>query len=400
MSTATADILVQLPEPHAAQQRVIREAARFNVLECGRRFGKSTLGLNLAVETAIDGGPAGWFAPTYKTMVEQWVECERIVAPLVVRANRTEGQMRLLTGGLIDFWSLDNPDSGRGRRYKRIVIDEASIIRDLQQAWQQTIRPTLTDLRGDAWFLGTPKGRNFFHQLFTKGETGELDWKSWRLSTLDNPWMPADEIAAARLELPEHVFRQEYEGVPADDGGNPFGLAAIRACIAPLSATAPVAFGVDLAKSVDWTVVIGLDAQGAVCLFERWQSPWDVTKTRIRSIVGGVPALVDATGVGDPVVEDLQRGIAGRYEGFKFTAPSKQQLMEGLSTAIQQREIRVPEGVIVAELEAFEYEYTRSGVRYQAPAGMHDDCVCALALAVMHWRQLARHGTTIRPLVM
>ena len=94
------------------------------------------------------------------------------------------------------------------------------------------------------------------------------------------------------------------------------------------------------------------------------------------------PALVDSSGVGDPVVEQLQRQGDGLFEGFKFSAQSKQQLMEGLAVAIQQRGVAYPAGVLVQELESFEYVYTRTGVQYSAPAGRHDDGVCALALAV------------------
>jgi hypothetical protein len=91
---------------------------------------------------------------------------------------------------------------------------------------------------------------------------------------------------------------------------------------------------------------------------------------------------VDATGVGDPIVERLQRMGEGHFNGFKFTPQSKQQLMEGLAVAIQNQEISFPEGPIVSELEAFEYVYTRTGVRYSAPEGVDDDCVMALALAL------------------
>jgi len=372
---------IRIPELHAGQQRIVDEALRFNVLECGRRFGKTTLGLNLAIETAVSGKPAGWFAPTYKTMADQWRDTEKIVAPIIAQSNKVEQQMRLISGGVLDFWSLDNPDSGRGRKYARIVIDEASIIRDLQHAWQQTIRPTLTDFKGDAWFLGTPKGRNYFHQLFAKGESGDAGWKSWRLGTVDNPYMSVSEVADARRDLPQHVFDQEYLGIPADDGGNPFGLDAIRRCICEgLSTAPPVAFGVDLAKSQDWTVVCGLDDDGRVCHLERWQSDWGLTRSKVLGTVNGWPALADSTGVGDPIVEDMQR-VRPNVQGFKFTSQSKQQLMEGLAAGIQRQEVRFPDGWLVTELESFEYEYTRTGVKYEAPQGLHDDGVCALALA-------------------
>ncbi len=158
-------------------------------------------------------------------------------------------------------------------------------------------------------------------------------------------------------------------------------MVAIRDCVRPMSTNAPVAFGVDLAKSVDWTCIIGLDKNKQVCVFERFQKSWNDTIETVRRVVGTSKALVDSTGVGDAVLESLQAGRRSNFEGFHFTSPSKQQLMEGLAVAIQKQEIGFPDGVITNELESFEYEYTRTGVKYSAPSGMHDDTVCALALA-------------------
>jgi hypothetical protein len=185
------------------------------------------------------------------------------------------------------------------------------------------------------------------------------------------------------------VFRELYLAEPSDDGGNPFGIAAIAACVVagPLSKASPVVWGWDLAKHVDWTVGIALDADGRVCRFERFQQPWDSTIIRIVAATGSTPALVDSTGVGDPILEMLQKNRGTHFEGYSFNASSKQKLMEGLAVAIQRRDVTFPDGPIQRELEEFEYEYTRSGVRYSAPEGFHDDCVCSLALAVMHKMQ-------------
>lgn len=194
--------------------------------------------------------------------------------------------------------------------------------------------------------------------------------------------LAAQEIEDAKRELPENVFRELYLAEPSDDGGNSFGIRAIQKCIKPLSSLEPVCWGWDLAKSHDWSVGIGLDKNGDACRFERFQKPWQDTIGHIRNATRGSPALVDSTGVGDPVLEALQANGGQNFEGFKFSQQSKQQLMEGLAVAIQQQQVSYPAGVIVSELEQFEYEYTRTGVRYSAPEGFHDDCVCGLALAV------------------
>ena len=180
--------------------------------------------------------------------------------------------------------------------------------------------------------------------------------------------------------MPKVIFEQEFLGVPADDGGNPFGLDAIERCLGPLSPEPTVALGVDLAKSIDWTVVVGLDESGNTTLLERWQGPWSETSRRLEGLIGDLPALVDSTGVGDPIVEGLQK-TRPRVEGFRFSQTSKQQLMEGLASAFQTGEIRIPDGWLRIECDTFEYSFTRTGVRYEAPSGMHDDGVCALALA-------------------
>lgn len=377
-----------MPRPHSGQLRVVREAARFNVLECGRRFGKTKLGIRVSVHAAATSRlPVGWFAPTYKYLADVWREVVQRVG-VAGRTNTQEHRIELISGGAIDFWTLDQPNPGRGRKYKRVVIDEAGIVRNLEDAWTNAIRPTLADYKGDAWFLGTPKGSgNFFHRLFSKGESGAPGWKSWRLPTTANPYIDPAEIEDARRDMPDAAFKQEFLGIPADDGGNPFGLKAIRECTVEALGEGPTtAFGIDLAKSLDWSVVCGMNEGGSVCHLDRWQSDWRQTRQRIIDTASEVGALVDSTGVGDPVLEDLQ-SASGRFEGFKFSASSKQQLMEGLAASIQRREIRFPRGWLTNELESFEYQFSASGVRYSAPEGLHDDGVVALALAVSKWKK-------------
>jgi hypothetical protein len=185
------------------------------------------------------------------------------------------------------------------------------------------------------------------------------------------------------------VFEQEYMANPAENAANPFGTQFIRNCIHPVTTMPIVAFGIDLAKSVDWTVIVGLDENGNVAYFDRFQMDWHNTKQNIIRLPK-CPILVDSTGVGDPILEDLQReGVM--IQGLKFTSSSKQQLMEGLQAAIHQGKIGYPDGIISQELEIFEYQYTATGVKYSAPSGYHDDAVVALALA---WQNFSlKRGT-------
>ena len=371
---------------HPSQREVHAALARFSVLEIGRRWGKTTFGIQLAIDDAVSGRKVGWFAPSYKYLADPVREFERALKPVVRRIDRIEKRMELKTDGSIDFWTLEDIDSGRGRSYDRIVVDEAGFAPRLLEAWRASMRATLADRKGRALFLGTPKGTGDFHRLYLEAEgdtTGE--WRAFRIGSISNPHLDPSEIEAARRMLPAEVFAQEFEGVPAEDGGNPFGLDAIRECIAPMPETTVECWGVDLGKSQDWTVAVGLDGEGRVCRLDRWQGPWSVTRERLARMIGDKPAQIDSTGVGDPIVEDLRK-VCRRAEGFKFTSPSKQQLMEGLQLAIQTREIRFPDGWLRSELEAFGFRYSGRAVSYEATVG-HDDGVCALALAVLARRQ-------------
>jgi len=380
---------VRLSRRHPGQQRVHDHPARFKVVMCGRRFGKTALGIREVCDDALAGHPVGWFAPTYKYVLEVWRELLQRLGPVVSRSNDQERRIELVTGGVIEMWTLDGPDPGLGRKYKRVVIDEAGIVPDLLLIWQQAIRPTLVDLSGHALFLGTPRGRRHgFVTLFNRGMTDDPDWQSFRASTLDNPYVPPEEVAMARKELPPEVFAQEFEGIPTDDGANPFGLDAVRRAIAPpappAERTDPVVYGVDLARSLDFTVVVGLDAYRRVVFLDRWQAPWAVTKQKVRDIVGQTPIVADATGVGDAIVSDLQ-GMGVSVTPHVFTQPSKLRLMQRLVAAFQGDELKIPDGWLVGELESFEFLYTATGVRYEAPPGLHDDGVMALALALHGW---------------
>lgn len=380
---------VILNELHINQQKVVNAHKRFTALSCGRRFGKTALAINLLSETSIAGQPAGYFTPTYKLLDGTFNECLRTLDPIISRKNDHQF-IELITGGRIDFWSLENEMAGRSRKYKRAIVDEAAFVKNLWDRWTEAIRPTLTDLKGDAFLMSTPKGKNDFHKIWQKGRAGDAGWTSWQMSTYENPYIDPAEIDEARSDLPELAFSQEYMAEFNENVANPFGSQFIRQCIYPLS-TQPVAvYGIDLAKSTDWTVIIGMDSTGNVCYFDRFQTDWRTTKQKILQLPKAA-ILIDSTGVGDPITEDLQRDGLD-VTGFKFSQTSKQQLMEGLQAAIHQRKISFPDGIIVSELEIFEYQFTSTGVKYSAPVSFHDDAVMALALATQHVKQYSQKG--------
>lgn len=296
---------------HDAQIQIMEERERFNVVCCGRRFGKSLLGTTLAVETAWqDRKPCAWLSPTYPMLQQVWREFKELNFEIIESANETEKRIKIIGGGSIDFWSADNFDSIRGNRYARVIIDEAAICRNLEDAWQQAIRPTLTDFQGDAYFFSTPKGANFFKTLFDRNE-GE--WKSWQLPTSSNPYIVASEIESAKNELPPNVFAQEYEARFISEIGKVFKTATITS---EIPTGLKYSIGTDLAYSKstqsDYSVavVMGKDSGGHYYIVhvERWQSEIGQTIERLRAIQNKyqVPIVVESNGVQKAVADMVQ----------------------------------------------------------------------------------------------
>jgi hypothetical protein len=384
------EFVYRRPKLYPKQRDAIFCPERYALIEATTKSGKTVGSMAWLLEMALQGTSGSnwwWIAPIFAQAKIPYRRMKRGLPGEVYDSNETELTLTLFNGAILWFKGADKPDSLYGEDVYGAVMDEAS--RCKEEAWH-AVRSTLTATKGPIRLIGNVKGRkNFFYQLARKAEAGEPGMHYAKITAPDAVAagiLDAAEIEDARRQLPEAVFRELYLAEPSDDAGNPFGLDAIRACLSEKSEAEPVAWGWDLAKSQDWTVGIGLDGERRVCRLYRWQAPWRETIARIRVLTQTVPALVDSTGVGDPVLEELQDGRSN-FEGFKFTGPSKQQLMEGLAVAVQRRGdpeagVRFPDGPIRAEMEAFEYTYTRTGVRYEAPAGVHDDTVCALALAL------------------
>ena len=365
---------IELSEPHINQQRILDSSSRFRVIMCGRRFGKSELSQIEIISEALKGNNVAYITPTYKLAKTFF---EKLIKIVQFEHNKSDLIIQFPNDGSVEFFTGERLDNLRGRKFHFVVVDEASFIPNLEDGWLNSIRPTLTDYKGRALFLSTPRGKNYFYQLYCKQDQ---DWESFKFTTYDNPYIDADEVNDARRQLPEAVFEQEYMANPMENAANPFGSNFINLCTKPLSQLEPMYYGIDLAKSVDWTVIIGLDINGNVAYYNRFQKDWATTKETILTLDRSKPIMIDSTGVGDAITEDLQRYFQRMY-GFKYTAQSKQQLMELLASTIHKQEIGFPEGFIKSELEVFEYVYTSTGVRYNAPSGFHDDCVNALGLA-------------------
>ena len=377
-------------KPHPGQKLFHKSKARFRILACGRRWGKTICGANEAIRQATKSPPGSvgfCVAPTYWHTQKMWREflrfCPRV---LIVEINRADHHIRLVGDRHVWFKSADNPDSLRSEGLDWLWMDEGGQIKE--EAWDLALRPALMDRKGVAWFTGTPKGKNWYFRLWTRGQDpAQKDYESWTFPSHSNPYLDPKEIEDFARDMPELALRQEIYAQFIEDVGSVFrGVEeCVKGSLEPPVLHKTYVMGVDLAKHQDFTVLCVLDNDGHLCAFDRFSElDWVFQRRRIVNLAQRYKTrlLIDSTGVGDPILDELRRNNV-RVEGYKFTSASKKDLIENLSILIDNRKISFPDiPELVNELKLYGYTTTPSGtIRYGAPEGYHDDCVIALALA-------------------
>jgi hypothetical protein len=379
------------PELYDKQLAALFHEEKYGAVAASTKSGKTHAALIWMAEQAwLHGGPGKhywWAAPT---LFQTEIAYSRMKESLPRGRYTAKDYKRVLilqNGAIVSFKTGEQPDNLYGEDVFAVVIDEASRVRE--EVWH-AIRSTTTATEGKMRLIGNVHGRkNWFYQLARKAEAGEPGMVYTRITAYDAieaDILSQQEVEDAQDTLPNAVFRELHLNEPAGDASCPFEHSAIERCITGMNGQPPAVWAWDVARGkqagADWTVDVALDEFGCVCRLERFQRPWKDTLSTIERLVGtDCRAHVDSTGVGNPIAESLQQYFP-LIEPFLFTATSKQNIMEGLAVAIPKEEIKFPEGVLAMELRNFEYSYSRTGYRYSAPEGAHDDCVCALAMAV------------------
>ncbi len=390
-------ITVTIPRPLDWQQQVIDEARRFNVLSIGRRAGKTELGMILCARPETLRNPVGWFAPNYKDMIEVWRSISQRFAPIVARQSGSERRLEFVTGGVLEFWSLDNPQAGRGRKYKQVIVDEAAFVPTLYDSWSYAIRPTLADMEGSAWFLSTPKGRNGFWKLWQYGnDEHEPDWASWQMPSEVNRLIPRGELDAMRRQLPERVAAQELDAMFLEDAGGVFRNVMACATAEAHGQAIPgheYIFGVDWAMSKDFTVFTVFDvAERALVWVDRFnQIDYPMQAARLKALAQRFKPsqiVAESNAMGLPIIQQLANdGLP--MATFNTTSGTKDAAIRDLALAFEKGDIRIiPDPALINELQSYEVlRVGQNGVPvYGAPEGMHDDMVMSAAIG---WTRLA-----------
>jgi predicted phage terminase large subunit-like protein len=206
-------ISVTLPPLHRAQAEIVASPARFKVVSCGRRFGKTRLAVLVSIAEMLQGGSVMWVAPSFDKAMIGWRLIEEITRQMpFCSIHRAERRITASNGGWLGAYSADSEGGLRGEGASLVVVDEAAHMRNFNDIWKQELRPALTDRKGRAMFISTPRGFNHFYELFIQERNFPGEWQSWQYPTAANPYMDEAEIEAARRVLPDLYFRQEYLG--------------------------------------------------------------------------------------------------------------------------------------------------------------------------------------------
>jgi hypothetical protein len=432
--------------PHDGQRRFWLSCAQSKIAACGRRWGKSECAAYDLATFAL------FYPHSKQLVVSPTYDQSRIIGakladlaahPLLKScAKSTQSPAPQVSFGdsvILIRTAGDDGRNLRGHSAHRIFVDEAAFLDG--QIIDDVLAPMLADTAGDLILLSTPFGKNHFYRRFAaashplptplfpsdeaKRSPGEgvpsiqnppPPSASFQFPSWTNPYVDIDYINTQRLQMPDFRFNTEYGAQFVDLLTRPFSSDDIHACLMPdfpplMSKggwRVGSVVGCDLGKLQDYTVLIALaptsrlpadplspphPSSYTVIGFQRFaRLSWPQQKAKIASFCNQWNAEVlalDATGLGDPIADDL-RAVGLPVQPMKLAADSKSLLVESLAVALTKHEVRFPPiPELIHELEVFEAVPLPSGqIRYTAPQGMHDDCVCALALALRAARNL------------
>lgn len=326
---------------------------------------------------------------------------EHIPTELIEKINDSELAVYYKNGSIQRFAGCEDVDKHRGINPLDVVFDEYSEMPE--QIWTAIIQPVLRENGGTATFIFTPKGKNHSWKLMQLAKENSQEWFVMVRGVEDTNVFTKQELEEIRRNTPQALFDQEYF-CKFLDGASQF-FKRVKNNIYPKGTYLPMdgdfQVGADLAKYQDWTVLTPFNTNHFIVYEqERFnQVDWNLQKAKIEAMVrrfNNALLWIDATGVGDPIVEDLKsRGLrigGENQEGFKFTETSRQNLLNNLAILLEQDKIKIPDDEgLLTELEAFRYELTDRGkIKVTVPDGMHDDRVMSLALAVWGIREPIR----------
>ena len=385
--------------PHSeGQKEVLLCDERFMVLCAGRRWGKSKVGAAKALREARKGNQAVWWvAPTYKVVKRGYAEVVNqipeglLTKPAPPDSAFDAGRAVRLTfknGSKMEFYSAERPEGMLGGSCDFLIMDEAATMPE--HVWAQIIRPTLADRRGRALFISTPRGKNWFYKLWQMGQDDlAQDYISWHFPSMTNPTIPVEEWEQVKSTSTAAVYEQEILAQFISSASSVFRVKD-EAVVPMEKPEGHVILGVDWAKHNDYTVFCGVrTSDRRPCYHDRFNEvSWPQQRRLLNEAVdeiletaSGITVIIDSTGVGDVMYDDLtEEGLD--VVPIKFTPAWKMAAVQLLGADLE-RELAFIHEEQRSEFEAYTYTITEAGRwKYEAGTG-HDDEVSAALLA--HW---------------
>lgn len=385
---------------------------RFKVCIWHRKAWKTTTAITEIVKQAhLRVGVYWHIFPTYGEAKDSvWRDPNMLfnIIPkdLIERVNETELVVYFKNGSIYQLKGSDQPDALRGPNPFGVVFDEY----DTQKmgGWG-VVEPIIRANGGWVWFIGTPRGKNKLYDLYNRGQEGHHEWKSWLLKASTSGIVALDQLAESKKTMSQALYNQEWECDFLEGEGSVFRNVRNVMTARPHDPKTPqhkntlYVMGVDVAKVTDYTVISVFDREHNEQIFQdRFKTiEWPFQKRRIQAIsrhFNNALVVLDATGIGDPIADDLLRsGVS--VEPFKITEQTKKDLIEKLSIWIEQKKIKLlNKEETLLEYDNFSYEIGPTGkIRYGARLGYHDDIVLSHALAVYSLQPIYEQEKTIEP---
>ncbi len=382
--------------PHPKQrdmvQQIISSAAKHHVACVGRQFGKSLMAINLALYWMINEGPCKvlWISPVYSQTTKVQKEIMQAIggSGIVKQCNYSDNFITLKNGSEILFRSAEKYDNIRGLTVDYGILDEAAFMK--ADAWKEAIRPVFMVRGKKVLFVSTPKGKNWFYELFQLAKSPDhSNYTAYTGSSYDTPYIELTEIEDAKRTLPPNVFQQEYLAKFIDSGGEVFSNLDKNTFTHFPGPNGKVYCGIDLGKQEDFTVATFMDSAGHVVdIYRNNNKDWSDMVADILALIRkwSATVMVEVNSIGDVVYEMIKRQWQDTHP-FVTTSKSKQEIIEGLILDMNEVTVTIPDATLfpwlMAELEVFTYDYnpkTRQ-IKYGHPSGFHDDCVISLGLA-------------------
>ena len=385
--------------PHEKQKlihhSINNEPYKYYILNIGRQFGKSMLGINQLLYWAINdkGCNIAWVTPIYKQGKKVFDEIEKAtIKSGLFEFNRSDLTIQGF-GSKINFFSGERPDNIRGNTFDYLIIDEYAFTRS--ELWDEVLSATVLVKGKKVIFISTPNAKNHFYKMSLMANYDNR-YKYFKYTSYDNPMINHLDLDERKQNLPKHIFEQEYLAEFLDNGSGLF--TNVNECIRLANTSTKFYGGLDIGRADDYTVLSIINENNEMVYCERWrQDEWTNIINKVANKINefGATTYVEVNNQGDVFFEMLKKKVGNKIFPFVTTSKSKPIMIEDLAVLFEQKNVSILDiNWLIDELNAFTYTYNSQtrNVQYSAPAGVHDDSVISLALAVQSCKHLRNKG--------